>query len=513
MDFISGSLPLDFISVYLDMTTEESTTEVPQFENSVVWADQPVHTEAVGEQIDKRPSSNQSNSSCDTEGSLTFYADKTLRTLAANDPSLDITFLPPPAGSIQTEKVTDEQQDAPSSDIPQKELVATQPDLTMKQGTSSSFAIKKPTPNNGKDYFSTDASEVEELYDSMGAEGVQNRPTSSIVNSELFSIPNDTPGNSKKATEETPVGPTVKDPKLPEQFSANGRAELRKHFATAPPIALPKGHLTVSFSEPQVHAVLKTISDETVRSSIHAMRSLVLHAVYGGGRQTPSQFRKGMIRGAKPARGASTSSEGEPENGGCSTDEYTSGAITSDEDATLQTESRSATPGPGFSEARQLEVSVSTSTACNTVPSPGYSEGDYMPLSEMHSDSHQYPSGSSPPKKKRKLASKPGKIMKPAYFKGIQWTKIFVTGPLDPVHNKHKFYCQICKTNVSIYSKGAREIIRHYQSEAHLRKDQRWRFEHLGQIDKHTGLMTHAVRGRMGEYCQHAIWRRRSPGS
>ena len=88
--------------------------------------------------------------------------------------------------------------------------------------------------------------------------------------------------------------------------------------------------------------------------------------------------------------------------------------------------------------------------------------------------------------------------MKPAYFKGIQWTKIFVTGPLDPVHNKHKFYCQICKTNVSIGSKGAREIIRHYQSDAHLRKDLRWRFEHLGQIDKLTGLTVHAVRGKDG---------------
>ena len=168
------------------MTTEESTTEVPQLENSVAGAVQTVLTEPDGEQVDKRPPSNQSNSSCDTEGSLTFYADKTLRALAANDPSLDIAFLPPPSRNVQTEKIIDEQQDAPSSDSPQKELVATRPDLTTEQGTSGSFAIKEPTPDNGKDYFSTDASEVEELYDSMGAEGVQNRPTSSIVNSELF---------------------------------------------------------------------------------------------------------------------------------------------------------------------------------------------------------------------------------------------------------------------------------------------------------------------------------------
>ena len=206
MDFNSGSLPLDFISVYLDLTTEESTTEVPQLEDNVAGAAQTVLTEPVGEQVDKRPPSNQSNSSCDTEGSLTFYADKTLRALAANDLSLDIAFLPPPTGNVQTEKIIDERQDAPSSDSPRKELIATRPDLTMEQEISGSFAIKEPTPDNGKDYFSTDASEVEELYDSMGAVGLQNRPTSSIVNSELFSIPNDTPGDSKKATEETPVG-------------------------------------------------------------------------------------------------------------------------------------------------------------------------------------------------------------------------------------------------------------------------------------------------------------------
>ena len=500
MDFNSGSLPLDFIPVYLDMTTEESTTEVPQLESNIAGAEQAVLTVPVGEQVGNRPPSNQSNSSSNTEGSLTFYADKTLRALAANDPSLDIAFLPPPTENVQTEKMGDDRQDAPSTDSPQKELNANRTGLTLKQGTSGGFANKNPTPDNGRDYFSTDASEFEDLYDSMGAEGVQNRPTSSIVGSDLPSFPDDPLESSKKVTEGGPAGPEGKEPKLPEQFSANGRAELRKHFSLAPPIVLPKGHTTVSFGEPQIHAVLKTISDETVKSSIHAMRSLVMHAVYGGGKQTPSQFRKGMVRGDTPARGASTSSEGEPESGGYTTDEYTSGAITSDEEQYAQTEGRRGISGPGPRlPAMQFSTASShTTIECHTVPSPGYSEGDYIPLSKMHSDSQRHPSEASPPKKRRKLASKLDKVMKPAYFKGIQWTKIFVTGPLDPVHNKHKFYCQICKTNVSIYSKGAREIIRHYRSDAHLRKDQRWRFEHLGQIDALSGLTVHVVRGKDG---------------
>ena len=93
---------------------------------------------------------------------------------------------------------------------------------------------------------------------------------------------------------------------------------------------------------------------------------------------------------------------------------------------------------------------------------------------------------------------RPSKVMKDAHFKGIKWTKTFVTGPLDPLHDKYRFYCQICKTNVCHYSKGAREILRHYQKESHPRKDQRWRYEHLGTIDKTTGEVLHDFRGKDG---------------
>ena len=89
--------------------------------------------------------------------------------------------------------------------------------------------------------------------------------------------------------------------------------------------------------------------------------------------------------------------------------------------------------------------------------------------------------------------------MKEAYFKGTQWTRTFVTGPLDPEHNKHKFYCQICQTNVSISTKGAREIVRHFPCESHFRKDQRWRFEHLRTNDKVTGQVVYEVRRKNGQ--------------
>ena len=127
------------------------------------------------------------------------------------------------------------------------------------------------------------------------------------------------------------------------------------------------------------------------------------------------------------------------------------------------------------------------------VPSPGFCSTDYEPLATLTTDQA---SASSPPRKRRRLPGCTGKIMKEAYFKGIQWTRTFVTGPLDPEHNKHKFYCQICKTNVSIFSKGAREIVRHFLCESHFRKNQRWRYEHLKKKDKVTGRIVYEVRGR-----------------
>ena len=88
--------------------------------------------------------------------------------------------------------------------------------------------------------------------------------------------------------------------------------------------------------------------------------------------------------------------------------------------------------------------------------------------------------------------------MKEAYFKGMEWTKTFVSGPVDPRWNPYKFYCQICKGNISIYGRGAREILRHHSTERHLRKDQRWRYEHLAIEYPVIGRIKHHVRGKDG---------------
>ena len=72
-----------------------------------------------------------------------------------------------------------------------------------------------------------------------------------------------------------------------------------------------------------------------------------------------------------------------------------------------------------------------------------------------------------------------GRVMKKEYFESMPWTRTIVFGPMDPKWNPNKIYSQVCKCNVSMRSKGPREILRHYSTERHLRKDQRWTYEHL----------------------------------
>ena len=232
------------------------------------------------------------------------------------------------------------------------------------------------------------------------------------------------------------------------------------------------------------------------------MKSLLLHATSG----TPQDKKRSMPRRcATPARPAYDSSGDESSLGEHTTDGYTSGAFNSDEDP-CQLGSISGTDGasefdpPAGGPGTSLGAGLQNSRAEVTTPTSGsgYSSSEHQPLSELRRTRETATTSASPPRKRRRLLSKPGKCMKDAYFEGIQWTRTFVSGPLDPVHKKFKFYCMLCKTNVSIYSKGALEILRHPRTEGHLRRDQKWRYAHLQETDEVTGIITHQVRGRDG---------------
>ena len=62
-----------------------------------------------------------------------------------------------------------------------------------------------------------------------------------------------------------------------------------------------------------------------------------------------------------------------------------------------------------------------------------------------------------------------------------------------------------------MYGKGSVEITRHYSRETHLRRDQRWRYEHLGETNSVTGQITHFVRDNTGKVLEEADLEREIP--
>ena len=292
------------------------------------------------------------------------------------------------------------------------------------------------------------------------------------------------------------------------QLSANSRALIKEFFEEATPVILPAGHSTLALNEGQVCQVLKVVADEAVKSSLKAMENLIQQASrlsLGTPGNTPCEIPKAK----RPLD--QSSSLGSQSGFLTGNESDTSGVLRSGDDfASIgyvyehsDLESHPFTPPP-VGPPGCSRVDPMSHEAIKQVDSPGA-----QTLAGLKAEAIAEKSKSGSRKKQRKTtARKTGgsghrvprgcKIMKEAYFKGMEWTKTFVSGPVDPRWNPYKFYCQICKGNVSIYGRGAREILRHHATERHLRKDQRWRYEHLAVEDPVTKTIKHHVRGRDG---------------
>ena len=197
MDSYLGSFPLDFIALYLDMSSEPSNEGLLPPAGSSVGEhisseNQPaINPESANKEGSERlpeqlPLSNLPSSSGNTEESITAFADQTRRTMASLDPSLDITFL---SGSEPTTS-HDVTELYPGKVLESEQLTrdcAEVQDNVEQQGTSGRFDVNlaESADEHKKNYFETDASEVEDLYDSADVVGLMDKPISSIVNSDL----------------------------------------------------------------------------------------------------------------------------------------------------------------------------------------------------------------------------------------------------------------------------------------------------------------------------------------
>ena len=88
-------------------------------------------------------------------------------------------------------------------------------------------------------------------------------------------------------------------------FSKRTRCPTQ-YFAETAPISLLTGQPAVASSEPQVYAILRTISEETVDSSVHVIKALLIHAALCG-IQTRGQFRKTTQKAGMNTRTSSES--------------------------------------------------------------------------------------------------------------------------------------------------------------------------------------------------------------
>ena len=284
----------------------------------------------------------------------------------------------------------------------------------------------------------------------------------------------------------------------------SSRALIKEFFTNSEKFDFPKGHATVAFTEDQISTVIKAVADETTRSTIGVIESLI---------QKASQLRIGpeddlentlSKSGTRYPRRAGSVSSGRHSD--------TSGAIRSDDNFSSIGYSYEG------SDVAMIDAPPGTSGGFSCGPHDLASSMDVLDAGSPETQTLAALKAEALGEKSKRTRNRRGKIttkpqssgarrkitrsckiMKEAYFQGMEWTRTFVSGPMDPQWNPYKFYCQICKANISIYGKGAREILRHHTSEKHLRKDQRWRYEYLYTVDPVTRTKINHVRGQDGK--------------
>ena len=129
------------------------------------------------------------------------------------------------------------------------------------------------------------------MIDSEGVLDVPKGAAFSVAGSEVLTIQDEGDFAIPGITDEPQPSFSYPGPKIPEQLSAKGSAVSRKSFVKASPVVIPTGRPTVAFTERQTHAILRTISTETVQTSVHVIKALWIHAAQGG-KQKLNHFRK-----------------------------------------------------------------------------------------------------------------------------------------------------------------------------------------------------------------------------
>ena len=294
----------------------------------------------------------------------------------------------------------------------------------------------------------------------------------------------------------------------PAPHSIHSQELIRTYFEKTHSFSLPQGHPTISLNQEQIGHILRIVADETARASFEMLNSVVTRASQLSFRDSPTK-RKTQMHRPMSVRSCTSGSEGDLTSFGT-------------DDMGRDIDSRGATSGGDFwgdedagncsSRLSGIEVPSppapgSSRTDLNGTPNSGAcgSPGNQT-LAELKQEAskakhkgRKRPPPKSKAKNPRRVVTRSSKILRDELLDGMAWARTFVSGPMDPRWNPYKFYYQICKGNVSIYGRGVKEILRHHSTERHLRKDQRWRYEHLAVEDPQTKAVHHQVRDGKGQ--------------
>ena len=299
-------------------------------------------------------------------------------------------------------------------------------------------------------------------------------------------------------------------------LSVRSRATLKQYFETEDPYTFPVGQRVVAFTEPQVYHLLRVLTDEAINMTCSTMERMVIGAVRGTPATAPSRTEKFQIRTRPSTPGsnlpAGSSSEGTLAEVGSGYESQTDMSLLQDVSDFLDpNESDSPTEMVLINQTLGIvDLRGSPQTPQPAQPQDTSEEGAEtggrssldVTLSEIRDRTPTQRSRKSTttarPVKVKKV-SRRGVPMREEFLSKIGWTRSFISGPSDPLHNPHMVWCHMCKKNFSIKTKGTVEILRHHRTEKHLRRDQRWRYEHLKTVDPVTGKVQHRVRGRNGK--------------
>ena len=98
-------------------------------------------------------------------------------------------------------------------------------------------------------------------------------------------------------------------------------------------------------------------------------------------------------------------------------------------------------------------------------------------------------------RKRRKIAAKSNviscRVWSPEMLSRVPWASRFFSGPKEPGDNPYSAYCHICSINISVWSKGHHDIVRHWKRERHFRREQLYRDSHgMDVLDRERNVLT-----------------------